>query len=717
MAADFSPMVACGKKAGSLKGFQQGARICWEKIRASALDSPSGPGVQAMTSAKGCPQRHDLQRLLAGSAPDEEAVALERHLNGCARCLQVLRDLLEADPLVAGLQDCAAASGFDSEVEAAAQRLIDRVRGLYSQPTQTPSDTPMSLAPAADVSTTSSLHQHDPRTPAPAAEQLGSLGPFEVLRELGKGGMGVVYLARQQGFNRLVALKRIRPHSAADPEALARFRTEAEGIARLAHPHIVAVYAWGEHEGAPYFALEYCTGGSLDRALNGQPQPPQEAARLVEKLARAVQAAHDAGVIHRDLKPANVLLAPIGDEPALNTPWGVPKLADFGMCGLVEADLRRTAEGTVAGSPAYMAPEQAQGRIKDIGPATDVWSLGVMLYEVLTGRTPFARMDQPAVLHAICYEEPARPSQVRPGVPAGLEAICLRCLRKRPQERYARAADLAEALRAWLGEAPANRPSPSADAGLPRSQRQARQAGRGAQLVAGLLLAVLLGLGAWAWLGRPTPTSPTSTQTPHEKPPGTPAPEVKPLTVRWEVVRFGPEGDNPPPLGRLGEDTFSARLNDRVTAEATLSEPVFAYLIAFNPTNKPEDREQFVPESQADRMPEKRDHLNWDVRLRLSDGAGLQVFAVVAARQLLPSYAQWRKNRPPLPWEQTKATPGVVWRGDEVVVSPLFRPGFPRGQEELVGDKAVIRKLAGALRNSPGVDAVSVLGFAVVPAE
>jgi serine/threonine-protein kinase len=190
--------------------------------------------------------------------------------------------------------------------------------------------------------------------------------------------MGVVYKARQVQANRVVALKMILAGGHAGAAERARFQTEAEAIARLQHPHVVQVYEVGEHEGKPFFSLEFCGGGSLDRQLQGTPRTPREAARLVETLAGAVQAAHDKQVIHRDLKPANVLLA--GD--------GTPKVTDFGLAKKLD-EPGLTASGAVMGTQSYMAPEQASGRSKEVGPMADVYALGAILYECLTGRPPF----------------------------------------------------------------------------------------------------------------------------------------------------------------------------------------------------------------------------------------------------------------------------------------------------------------------------------------
>jgi serine/threonine-protein kinase len=551
-----------------------------------------------------------------------------------------------------------------------------------------------------------------------------SVPGFEVLGVLGEGGMGVVYKARQVGLNRVVALKTIRPPYVADAHALARFRREAEAVAGLQHPHIIAVHAWGEHGGVPCFALEYCAGGSLNTRVKGQPQPPAEAARLVEKVARAVQAAHDAGVVHRDLKPGNVLLAPAGDEPALNTIWGVPKVADFGLCHLAAAGVAMTAEGETLGSPPYMAPEQAEGRASAVGPATDVYALGAILYELLAGRPPFTGGTMSSILYQVCHKEPVPLRQLRPDVPPALEAVCLRCLSKQPEDRYPRAADLAEALRRWPAEAGlASCPAapPTRGGPLPAPRRGSRWDWR--PLGAAMVLAGLLGLGAWAWSGRHASSPPSAPVAAGPSPasgtkePDGAAPVGKPLTVRLRVRRFVADGRNQRLVGELGEDTYRARLNDRVEVDAELSEPAYAYLIAFNPAANSGDLEQPVPRAEADRPPQRRDGLTPDKWIKLDDGVGLQAFAVVASRQPLPAYTYWRQQRPPLPWRRTPATSGVVWRVDGGSVEGRYEPGLSRGTEEAADDKAALRALARQLGSVPGVQAVAVVGFAVDSAE
>ena len=265
---------------------------------------------------------------------------------------------------------------------------------------------------------------------------------YEILAELGRGGMGIVYKARQKSLNRLVALKILLRGAHADSAETGRFRSEAEAVARLRHPHVVQIYDIGEHEGCLYCALEFVEGGNLaQRLLLGLPSHPQ-AAELIETLARAVDVAHDHHIIHRDLKPANILLT--GD--------GQPRVADFGLAKRLDQDARQTRTGAILGTPSYMAPEQVQARHSDIGRATDVYALGAILYELLTGSPPFRAATTFDTLHQVVTQEPTPPRRIRPDVPAALESICLKCLQKLPIRRYPTALALAEDCRRFLSE-------------------------------------------------------------------------------------------------------------------------------------------------------------------------------------------------------------------------------------------------------------------------
>ena len=263
---------------------------------------------------------------------------------------------------------------------------------------------------------------------------------YEVLGELGRGGMGVVYKARQVGLNRVVALKMILHAGHAGREARDRFLVEAESVARLQHPNIVQVHEIGEHDGAPFFSLEFCPGGSLDRKLDGTPLEPRKAAELLETLARAVHAAHQAQVIHRDLKPANVLL---GAD-------GTPKITDFGLAKKLDADTGQTQHGAIMGTPSYMAPEQASGALDQVGPLSDVYSLAAILYEFLTGHSPFRAATVWDTLDQVRTQEPVPPRRLQPRCPLDLETVCLKGLQKAPRKRYASALELAGDLRAFL---------------------------------------------------------------------------------------------------------------------------------------------------------------------------------------------------------------------------------------------------------------------------
>jgi formylglycine-generating enzyme required for sulfatase activity/serine/threonine protein kinase len=277
---------------------------------------------------------------------------------------------------------------------------------------------------------------------------------YEILKELGRGGMGVVYQARDTYLNRLVALKMVLFGAHSSKDSLERFRAEAEAVARLQHPHVVQVFSWGEHGEQPFLVMEFVAGGSLYHCIAGRKQPPADAARLVMLLARAVHAAHKVGILHRDLKPANVLLAPPADEPALNSAYGCPKVSDFGLARLSGSPAGLTASFALMGTPSYMSPEQALGKTREIGPSTDIYALGAILYELLAGQPPFKGENLLETLEQVRKLPPLPLQMYCPDVPPKLEAICLGCLAKSPADRPPTAADLAQDLRCFLDEHP-----------------------------------------------------------------------------------------------------------------------------------------------------------------------------------------------------------------------------------------------------------------------
>jgi WD40 repeat protein len=319
-----------------------------------------------------------------------------------------------------------------------------------------------------------------------SAHHLPTVPGYEILGFLGEGGMGMVYRARRVGLDRLVALKVLRGHSG---KRHARFRAEALADARLQHPHIVQIFDVGEHQGQPYLALELLEGGVLEAKVAGKPQAPRPAAELVVILARAIEYAHTRGIVHRDLKPGNILL----------TADGTPKIADFGLAKFLQASEGHTQEGDVLGTPRYMAPEQTTGTLEDVGPAADIYSLGVILYELLTGRAPVEAPTPVETLLLVRSQEPVPPSRLQPRLTRDLETICLKCLQKEPRRRYASAGELADDLERFLAGKPIRaRPVGTAEKGLLWARRNPTVA----LLLLLLSLTVCGGLAGvtWKWL-------------------------------------------------------------------------------------------------------------------------------------------------------------------------------------------------------------------------
>ncbi|OWK39117.1 serine/threonine-protein kinase [Fimbriiglobus ruber] len=349
------------------------------------------------------PSRIHLLAFTRGELAEADVAAVESHLEECESCCFNLAEVDSGD-------------AFSSRLRAAVRH--------------SPDDT---IAPTRLVSS----------SPATTTAGLPVIPGYEVVRELGRGGIGVVYEARDCVLHRTVAVKLLRGGTMATPEELTRFRSEALAIARLHHPNVVQVFDTGTLDGNPYIVLEYVAGGSLSQHTKGNPQPPRAAADLVAAIAKGVQAAHDAGIVHRDLKPANVLVSP---------PPAGPKISDFGLAKMLDGSPSSTTTGAISGTPNYMAPEQAAG--KPAGPTADVYAIGAILYELLAGHPPFVGVTVGETLELVRHQEPVALTRLQRNVPRDLDTICLKCLQKEPASRYPSAAALGDDLRLFLDGRP-----------------------------------------------------------------------------------------------------------------------------------------------------------------------------------------------------------------------------------------------------------------------
>jgi len=446
-----------------------------------------------------CPSRDLIVELLNDCLDGTELAETVAHIENCPRCQEHLEDLTRGHGWKTTVPEVSGERG--PEGGAAAQSTAELENGSAADAIGVPEieDTIDDTEPVpAGGSTDPAATDDKPADPDRTGSVIGfgngssrtGLGGsrsdcpdvpgYEVIQRLGEGGMGVVYKARQLGLNRLVALKMIRGGSQARPDHLRRFTTEAEAVAKLRHPNILQIYDIGEASGLPYVALELLDGGSLGDRLAGTPHPGGLAAELLATLARAVHVAHQAAIIHRDLKPTNVLY----------TSDGIPKITDFGLAKRIDSDDHQTESGQIMGSPSYMAPEQARGHSREVGPAADVYALGAILYEMLTGRPPFKGETPMETVRQVIDDEPVPPSRLVPRLPGDLETICLKCLRKEPARRYETAQALADDLARYLrGEPIQARP-------VSAWERAGKWAKRRPWAAAALAVSIIAALGA-----------------------------------------------------------------------------------------------------------------------------------------------------------------------------------------------------------------------------
>ncbi len=436
------------------------------------------------------PDDEFLRALSLGQLAEAELAQVSAHLGDCPACCRRIDQLATEDRLLARLQQDAGSREKELVTQAQRRSAVRALRQAHEARSATRHLPPESIHPA---------------TLAPPKH----VGEYDILAEVGRGGMGVVYKARHRELQRLAALKMVLAGEFASPTQELRFRLEAELAARVQHPNIVQVYEIGSYEGRPFLAMEWVDGGSLaDRLQDGKPWPPGQAASLIETLARAIGVAHAEGVVHRDLKPENILMMSGGvvsgewsKDTTHHSPLTThqPKISDFGLAKQIEGGQKVTRSGFVAGTPEYMAPEQACGNRALVGPATDIYALGVVLYLLLTGRLPFQAISTMELLRAVTCDEPTRPRRLQPRLPRDLEAITLHCLEKLPTRRYGSALALAEDLRRFLeGQQVMARPVGT----VARLVRACQRRPLVTTLLALLTLSLFGGLGGvtWKWL-------------------------------------------------------------------------------------------------------------------------------------------------------------------------------------------------------------------------
>ena len=378
----------------------------------------------------GCLTEPDIAGLLSDALSEAEERRVNEHLQTCPDCRASLdRYTAAPDPLRQALGQ--ASAGTMPKVDEFLRQVGDKARP--------------GRIPASDTVRPSGEFTSTPAGPGDRSEtSLPRLPGYEILEEIDRGGMGVVYKARQTALKRIVALKMIKSGRFADREQIQRFLAEAEAAAALEHPHIVPIYEVGESLGQHYYTMGFVDGATLGVLIKETPLPSDVAARVVRTVAEAVQFAHDQGIIHRDLKPGNVL---IDDE-------GKPRVTDFGLAKNVEVDSGMTSTGQIIGTPNYMSPEQAGGNADEIGPPSDVYGLGAMLYASLTGRPPFQAAGVLETLRQVTDSDPVSPRTLNADVDKDLETVCLKCLEKSPERRYGSAQELADELGRYLEHKP-----------------------------------------------------------------------------------------------------------------------------------------------------------------------------------------------------------------------------------------------------------------------
>jgi serine/threonine protein kinase len=539
-------------------------------------------------------------------------------------------------------------------------------------------------------------------SPGPLPAPGGNFGRYQIIAELGQGGMGIVYQVRDTQLGRDVALKVMRPDVAANPISSARFLREARALAAIRHDHVVEIYDYGEVDGARFVTMPLLAGESLQTRLDRQsPLPPAEVIRIGTELAQGLAAVHARKLIHRDLKPSNVWL---------EAPTGRVKLLDFGLARDSRASDRLTSPGGVVGTPVYMSPEQVNGL--ELDARTDLFSLGSILYKAATGQSAFAARSLTATLKAVGETDPPPARRVNPAVPTGLSNLIESLHRKDPADRPASAAEVVKVVRT-LATAPA------ALTPLLRDRRTDDGVGKWwpirALLVVASVLALFLVLGM---IILPLIIDLFGEANPRPDQPAERNKLTEPLRVRaLEALHFKTI-DNKRTQARLvlGTHSFGASVDDDIKVTAQLSRPAYSYIIVFRPDGK----DQVLYPQHADDVPELTDQPTYPSKDRskvygLTEGTGLWVIALVASNSPLPAYTAWRRQHQGGPWARSDGEANVVWLDDgqwlEAVTPRGIRTRAERGEREAPGSAPVLRLVDWLKAETGGV--VWAVGFTV----
>lgn len=531
---------------------------------------------------------------------------------------------------------------------------------------------------------------------AEAVSHLGAtLGRYLIKKILGQGAFGTVYLAEDSVLDRLVAIKVPRVGRFHDESDLSRFLDEARTAAKLRHPGIVSVFDAGRTpEGLPFVALAYIEGTSLEEILRLPAMSIEQAARMMSRIAEAVAEAHRQGFVHRDLKPANILLDGQGN----------PYVADFGLA--IHEDVQRSKAGEIAGTISYMSPEQIRGDVHRLDGRSDIWSLGVILYQLLAGRLPFTGATFAELSDEIEHRDPKPPRQWSPQLPKELERICLKAVSKSPTERFGTATDMADDLARYLNGSTSTNGNAQRTLATPRSWMI------GGVVAAGVLL--IAAIFGWRALF-PWPEANGASESNSQFA----SPATEPLRVlSLDVHHLANQNDRSAiPRGVLGKESFCAQLRDHVTIEARLSRPAFAYLIAFRADG---EMEVCFPEGEAE-IPHLTDHPRYPstsqaVEYGLNEGTGLWLFAVIASESPLPPFKEWRSRQQRVPWHHATAAKDVVFidhGGWLETVTPEIHKGGTRGKGVAALEKKPVADVTEWLQHSMGNGVVRVVGFGV----